>query len=155
MSDSTSTVIERELGIILPDLYKNILDNPPSEKYNDSSIYYLITDPQRLIELNNAYKIKPDDLSDIDDGSFFGRLKRIVFYGSKKRIVAQRKKHHKAWVEPKKFVIGSDGGEELFFIYLDKPKCPVYVVELETGNSAYRFDLLSKYINDIDALEDN
>ncbi|APG27066.1 hypothetical protein A7E78_03985 [Syntrophotalea acetylenivorans] len=155
MNASTSTVIESELGIILPDLYKNILDNPHFSKNEDSSLYYLITDPQCLIELNNAYKIKPDDLSDIDDGSLFGRLKRVLLHGSKKRIVAQRKKHHKEWVEPKKFVIGSDGGEELFFIYLDKPKCPVYVYELETGNSAYGFDLMSKYINDIDVLEDN
>lgn len=155
MNASTSTVIESELGIILPDLYKNILDNPHFSKNEDSSLYYLITDPQCLIELNNAYKIKPDDLSDIDDGSFFGRLRRVLLHGSKKRIVAQRKKHHKEWVEPEKFVIGSDGGEELFFIYLDKPKCPVYVYELETGNSVYRFDLMSKYINDIDVLEDN
>lgn len=106
------------------------------------------------IELNNAYQINPDDLSDIDDGSFFGRLKRIVFYGSKKRIVAQRKRHHREWVEPKKFVIGDDGGEEIFYIYLNKPQCPVYAYELETGNSFYRFDLISKYTNDIDALEE-
>ncbi len=154
MSDSTSTVIERELGITLPDLYKNILDNPLWSKGGDSSIYYLITDPQQLIELNNAYKIEADDLSDIDDGSFFGRLKRIMMYGSKKRIIAQRIKHHREWVEPQKFVIGGDGGEELFFIYLNKPECPVYAYELETGNSFYRFDLMSQYVNDIDALEE-
>lgn len=151
---SASEEIESELGITLPDLYKNILDNSPFSKGEDSSFYYLITDPQRLIELNKAYKIKPDDLSDIDDGSFLGRLKRILLHGSKKRIVAQRKKHYKVWVEPKKFVIGGDGGEEIFFIYLDKPKCPVYAYELETGNSLYRFDLMSKYINDIDALDE-
>lgn len=151
---SASKEIESELGITLPDLYKNILDNPPFSKYEDSSIYYLITDPQRLIEINKAYKMKPDDLSDIDDGGFFGRLKRILFHGSKKRIVAQRKKHYKEWVEPKKFVIGNDGGEEIFYIYLDKPKCPVFVYELETGNSFYKFDLISKYINDIDALDE-
>lgn len=151
---SASKEIENELGITLPDLYKNILDNPPFSKYEDSSIYYLITDPQRLIELNKGYKINPDDLSDIDDGSLFGRLKRIMLHGSKKRIVAQRKKHHKEWVEPQKFVIGDDGGEELFYIYLNKPKCPVYAYELETGNSFYRFDLMSQYVNDIDALEE-
>ena len=154
MNAFPSTKIESELGIILPALYKNILDNPPSEKYDDSSFYYLITAPQQLIELNKAYKIMPDDLSDIDDGSFFGRFKRIMLHGSKKRIVAQRKKQHKEWVEPKKFVIGGDGGEEIFFIYLNKPKCPVYVYELETGNSFYKFDLMTRYINDIDELED-
>jgi len=151
---SPSTIIEIELGITLPELYKNILDNPLSSNDEDSSLYYLITDPQRLIELNKAYKIQPDDLSDIDDGSFFGRLKRIMLHGSKKRIVSQRKKHHQEWVAPQKFVIGGDGGEELFYIYLNKPKCPVYVYELETGNSAYRFDLMSQYVNDIDALEE-
>jgi hypothetical protein len=151
---SPSTVIESELGILLPDLYKNILDNPHSQKNADSSIYYLTTDPQQLIELNKAYKMKADDLSDIDDGSFFGRLKRIMLHGSKKRIVAQRKKHYREWVEPQKFVIGDDGGEELFYIYLNKPKCPVYAYELETGNSFYRFDLMSQYVNDIDALEE-
>jgi hypothetical protein len=151
---SASREVERELGIILPDLYKNILDNPPFSRYEESSIYYLITDPQRLIEINKAYKMNPDDLSDIDDGRFFGRLKRVLFQGSKKRILAQRKKHYKDWVETKKFVIGNDGGEEIFYIYLDKPKCPVYVHEIETGNSFYRFDLISRYINDIDALEE-
>jgi hypothetical protein len=154
VNSSTSTVIESELGIILPDLYKNILDNPHSPKNADSSIYYLTTDSQRLIELNKAYKIQPDDLSDIDDGSFFGRLKRIMVHGSKKRIIAQRERHHREWVEPKKFVIGDDGGEEIFYIYLNKPQCPVYVYEPETGNSFYRFDLMSRYVNDIDALED-
>lgn len=151
---SVSREVEIELGIILPDLYKNILDNPPLSKYEDSSIYYLITDPQRLIEMNKAYKMNPEDLSDIDDGRFFGRLKRILFQGSKKRILAQRKKHYKDWVETKKFVIGNDGGEEIFYIYLNKPKCPVYVHEIETGNSFYRFDLISRYINDIDALDE-
>ena len=151
---SASREVERELGIILPDLYKNILDNPPFSKDGDSSIYYLTTDPQRLVEINKAYKMNPDDLSDLDDGRLVSRLKRIFFHGSKKRIMAQRKKHYKDWVETKKFVIGNDGGEEIFFIYLNKPKCPVFVYEIETGNSFYKFDLISRYINDIDALDE-
>lgn len=151
---SASKEVESELGIILPDLYKNILDNPPILKHENSSIYYLTTDPKRLVENNKAYKMNPEDLSDIDNGRFFGRLKRILFQGSKKRILAQRKKHYKDWVEAKKFVIGNDGGEEIFYIYLNKPTCPVYVHEIETGTSYYEFDLISRYMNDIDALDE-
>lgn len=54
---SASEVIENALGILLPDLYKNILDNPHSPKDAESSIYYLTTDPQQLIELRIPVKV--------------------------------------------------------------------------------------------------
>jgi hypothetical protein len=66
---STSREIENTLGIILPNVYKKLLDSFPYLKNKEHFYYYFLIDPKQLIDDNRAYKIIIDDLSEIDDGS--------------------------------------------------------------------------------------
>ncbi len=143
---STSGEIENALGIILPDAYKKLLDSPPYLKNKEYFNFYFLTDVEQLIHDNRAYKMIPDDLSEIDDGSLLGGLKRVMLYGSKRKIIEHRLNYIKEWADQKKFVIGNDGGEEIYFIYLDKPECPVLVYEIETKKSYQKCMSITEYI---------
>lgn len=142
---SASREIENNLGIALPEKYKSYLDSPPDIQNEYIYQFYFLIDPKQIIEDNRAYKMDIYDLSDIDNGTFLGSLKRFLFYGTKDKIIKHRKKHVKEWVEPGKFVIGSDGGEEMFFIYLNNPECPVFVYELETKESYKKYNSITEY----------
>lgn len=148
-SEATSGIVERALGIRLPNIYRNLIDSPPSFLKTQELECYLWVSPETLVNENRAFVLDPADLSDIDDGSLVGGLKRRLFYGSKARIINHRRKYIEQWVESHRFQIGSDGGEETFFICLQDPGCAVWVFDLETRRVARRFESLASYVEHV------
>ena len=152
MAESTSNMVERSLNLTLPGIYSDLIDNPPPFASGQGLGCYLWILSEALIEENYGYKMDPNDLSDIDDGSIWGGLKRILFYGSKAKIIDHRRKYLQDWVAPKRFMIGSDGGEETFFIHLDDSDCEVWAFDLETGKTSKRFNSIDNYVKYVETI---
>ena len=155
MTESTSEIVEHSLGITLPVIYRNLIDSPPNFTREPGINCYLWISPETLLIENRAYIMDPDDLSDIDDGSFLGGVKRRLLYGPKTKITNHRRRYLERWVKPKRFQIGSDGGEETFFISLEDPACAVWAFDLETGNISQRFESLASYVEFVESIEDD
>mgnify|MGYP000244384971 CR=1 FL=1 len=141
-----SEVIENKLGIKLPHKYATLINDPV--KFDDKYAfeYFFEIETESLISENEGYIMDPDNISNIDDGTFLGGIKRFFIHGSKKKLIATRHKWIKDWIEPKRFIIGSDGGESVFFIHLNDDNCSVYTFDLETQKSDKEFDSLDLYI---------
>lgn len=150
----TSKKIEKSLKISLPEKYARILDNPNSGRLHERFDSYLDVEANSLIESNSGFIIDPNSISDLDDGTFWGGLKRFFLYGSKRKILKNRKKWFKEWIVPKHFDIGGDGGEGMYFIKLDDPECNVYRLDLETNKIRKKPYGLNKYIEYLNSLND-
>ncbi len=150
----TSTRIEEALKISLPKKYARILDDPNSSKLHERFESYIDVDADSLIESNKGFILDPNSISDLEDGTFWGKLKRFLLYGSKEKILRHRKKWFKEWIELKHFDIGGDGGEGMYFIKLDDSECNVYRQDLETKKIRRKPYGLSKYIEYLDGLNE-
>ncbi len=144
-----SEEIEQNLSIKLPQNYKELVDEPPELKDEIYFDYCFYVDSKILIEENRGYTMDRDSISDLDDGTFWGGIKRYFMYGSKTKLLKARKDWFESWINTKRFIIGGDGGEETYFIHLDDVDCAVYSFDLETQKSSKKFDSLEKYIEDI------
>lgn len=148
----TSTRIEEALKISLPKKYARILDDLNAGKLHEKFDSFINVDAESLIESNRGFILDPNSISDLEDGSFWGKVKRFLLYGSKEKILRHRKKWFKEWVEPKHFDIGGDGGEGMYFIKLDDSECNVYRLDLETNKIRKKPYGLNKYIEYLDSL---
>ncbi|MCG7906851.1 MAG: hypothetical protein JBO36_18470 [Candidatus Thiodiazotropha taylori] len=106
----SSEQIEESLGINLPAWYSELINNPSEYKTGGMLELYLRMDPVWLIENNKIYIANVNDISDIDNGTLIGSIKRLLLYGSKQRIIKYRKLYFGKWVKSERFIIGSDGG---------------------------------------------
>ncbi len=94
-----SEQVEKALGINLPRWYSYLINNPPELEEGSMLELYLQTDPEWLIENNRGYVSNINDITDLDDGTLIGNMKRFLLYGSKSRIIRHRKKYYDNWVE--------------------------------------------------------
>ncbi|MCG8029503.1 MAG: hypothetical protein N0E40_16275 [Candidatus Thiodiazotropha taylori] len=79
----SSEQIEESLGINLPAWYSELINNPSEYNIGVMLELYLRTDPEWLIENNKIYVANVNDISDIDNGTLIGSIKRLLQYGSK------------------------------------------------------------------------
>ena len=144
--------VEESLNISLPEKYSRVIDDPNVEKLYDRFTSYIDIDVDSIIESNQGYILDRNNISDLDDGTVLGGLKRLISYGTKKKLLRHREKWFKEWIEPKHFIIGGDGGEGMYFIKLDDPGCHVYRLDMETQKTRRKSYGLSKYIEFLDGL---
>jgi len=147
-----SKKVENALKISLPEKFSQIIDDPNSRKLHDRFSSYIDVDAESLIESNKGYLINPNSISDLENGTLWGKVKRFLLYGSKRRILKDREKWFKEWIEPKHFEIGGDGGEGIYFIKLNDPDCTVYRLDLETQKISKKPYGLSKYMEYLSSL---
>ncbi|GHA13923.1 hypothetical protein GCM10008090_24630 [Arenicella chitinivorans] len=147
-----SSAVENALNVSLPKKYCNLIDDENADKLYDRFTTYIDTDVVSIIESNRGYILERDSIDDLDDGTFWGSLKRLFIHGSRKNLLKQRQSMFTEWIEPRHFIIGGDYGEGMYFIKLDDPECHVYRFDLETGKTRKKPYGLSKYINYLDEL---
>jgi hypothetical protein len=150
-----SEQIEDALGIKLPIWYSELINKPSEFESNSTLELYLRASPNWLIENNKGYIVNINDISDLDDGSLFGSIRRYLLYGSKEKIIKHRKKYYDNWVKDKRFIIGSDGGEEDYFIKLTDTDSLVYVFDLETHKSKLKFKSINEYLEHARSVEED
>ena len=68
-------------------------EEPPSFVKDPGRDCFRYVNSDTLIEDNRAYLMDPNDISDIDDGSFISGLKRLLLYGTKKKVRSLRQQH--------------------------------------------------------------
>ncbi|MBW9271753.1 MAG: hypothetical protein K1566_19100 [Candidatus Thiodiazotropha sp. (ex. Lucinisca nassula)] len=149
----SSEQIEESLGINLPAWYSELINNPSEYNIGGMLELYLRTDPEWLIENNKIYVANVNDISDIDNGTLIGSIKRLLQYGSKQRIIKHRKLYFDKWVKSERFMIGSDGGEEDYFIKLSDIDPLIYVLDLEAHESKLKFKSINEYIDYANSFE--
>jgi hypothetical protein len=150
---SNSQEVQQALRLTLPDAYCTLLDCPPAF-ISDEGLSCYLWSHSTVVRENRAYVLNPEDISDIEGSTLVSKLKRLLVHGSKAKIVAYRKKYRQRWVEPRRFMIGNDGGEDIFFIQLDDPNCAVWAYDLETGHVALRFQTIAAYQGYVESIED-
>ena len=134
MTPSEIAGVESATGVKLPETYRRALQTHDlSGDWEDHPEF--VTDPNVLITENKHFTMNPEDLSEIRSPGLVGALKFFLLYGSGKRVLATRRKWYDTWVKGKRFVIGSDLGEEQYFIVLSDPTTAVHCYELETQRS--------------------
>jgi len=146
-------IVERELGVTLPEAYCDLLEAPPSFIQDPGSDCYLWLTSESLLRENDLYRLNPEDLSDIENSSLLSRVRRYFLYGSKDKILNHRRHQISLWVEPKRFKIGSDGGECEYFIHLDDKICAVWEFDMETNNMSQRWHSLASFVKYIESIE--
>lgn len=134
MSPEETLEIERALGIALPEPYRlALLSHGLEGDWTDHPEF--ITDATQLISENRHFKMDPEDLSEVRGSGLLGAVKSYLMFGSKDRLLAKRQEWFREWVGGNCFVIGSDLGEERYYIVLTETSPRVYCFELETGRS--------------------
>ncbi len=141
--------IEETLNIKLPLAYKEILLSPPIFKSNILYEYALYVDPLAIIEENSGYLMNFGDISDLEDGTRWGSIMRFIRHGSKRKILRNRQAWYEEWVSPQRFIVGGDGGEEVYFIHLSDSNCSVYSFDLELQKSRLAYATLDMYVDEL------
>jgi hypothetical protein len=148
MSPSKIDFIERTIGVTLPLQYRSALqDHRLSGNWIDHPEF--ITNADVLISENKHFQIMPEDLSDVRSLGLIGRIKFWLLYGSGKRLIEHRKRLYKTWVIGKRFIIGTNLGEEQYYIILDGPAGNVYIHELETQHSRVVAKSLFEWLTEV------
>ena len=131
MTPAEIAKIEESVGVRLPEPYRVALLSPGLSGSDDDHPEFS-TNLQFLITENKHFKFNPDDLSDVRVPGFLGAIKFYLLYGSGKRLLNHRRKWHQMWAKEKRFVIGNDQSEEMYYIVLSEPAPSIYCYELET-----------------------
>jgi hypothetical protein len=134
MSPTEIAEVEQVVGVRLPAPYVEALQSERFAVEQDEHPEF-ITDPKWLTSENKHFKMDPGNLAEIRGPGMFGALKFYLLYGSGKRLLESRRKWHTKWAKGQRFVVGSDLGEEQYFIVLSEPDPAVYCYELETQRS--------------------
>ena len=142
-----STQIESKLGIFLPKQYKELIDNPPQIS---SDNFYC---PERVIESNSAYSWNLEDPLLFKEDNIFKKITRRLLEGTPSEILERKKEWVSLWVDTKRFVIGSDGGEEEYYIYLDDERCKVFGHDIEMNKHVIKYSSLEKFVKEFEAIE--
>ncbi len=121
--------VEQSLGVTLPAEYRAALlsAGPPS---TDEPEFY--RDVDHLVGANDHFTLNPSDLSS------YGRLwltglKLKLFPSARRRLSERLAAHKQEWAGAQRFFIGSDLGEEQYFIVLREAPTRVYRFQLEGG----------------------
>ena len=126
--------VESAVGIELPMPYRLALESSGLLGEDDDHPQF-ITEAALLVSENKHFSFNPDDLADLQRPGVLGALKFFLLYGSRERFMARRRKWHEDWALGQRFIIGSDLGEEQFYIVLSEASPRVYCYELETQKS--------------------
>jgi hypothetical protein len=148
MSPTEIATVERTVGVHLPSAYRLALETSVLTGDEDDHPEF-ITDAQLLIRVNKHFSLDPDDLSELRAPGILGALKFFLLYGSSERVLARRRKWHEAWVKGQRFAIGSDLGEEQYYIVLSESSPNVYCHELETQCSRKVASSLSEWPTEV------
>ena len=129
MSPAEIALVENAVQVRLPPPYKAALESHGLMGDEDDHPEFT-TNAKRLIEENQHFAtslagpLKPQGL--------LASVKAFLVYGSQRRRTERWHRWHTEWVVGQRFVIGSDLGEEKYFIVLSEHRAPVYRYELET-----------------------
>lgn len=134
MSPEDIARVETAIGLRLPAEYRHALGAPGLSGDEDDHPEFT-TDAELLVRDNRHFSSDPEDLTDIRSPGLLGALKFFLFYGSVKRVLARRREWHTEWAKGQRFVIGSDLGEEQYYIVLSESSPKVYCYEIETRRS--------------------
>jgi hypothetical protein len=121
--------VERTLGVALPAEYRSALLGASLTRPDEPEFY---SEPDRLIGANDHFTLDPSDLSPYKALWLTG-LKLKLFAGARKRLSERLTAHKQEWAGANRFFIGSDLGEEQYFIVLTETPTRVYRFQLESG----------------------
>jgi len=120
--------VESALSVSLPEPYRRTLtDLGPS----NLEVPELVTSADQLIEFNSHFALIPEDLSVLRGTGFLSRIRFFLFFKSPSRLIQQRSRYKQE--RAGRFIIGTDLGEEQYFIRLSEADPKVYCHQLETG----------------------
>lgn len=125
--------IEGTLGVTLPAAYRVVLVSALDQGITDMP--ELCVSADELIAMNGHFTMDPHDLSALRGTGLLDRLKFFLFYKSPRVLVQSRIQYQAEWVGGARFVIGSDLGEEVYFIRLGDDAAAVQRHDLETGET--------------------
>ena len=129
MQDIDIRRIESALGVSLPDAYRVAL-----AEFDEQGIDLpeLVSNADELIQLNSHFTLDPEDLSELRGTGLLSRLRFFLLYKSPRKLAEQQSRHKQEWAGGGRFIIGTDLGEEQYFIRLAEGDPKVYCHELET-----------------------
>jgi hypothetical protein len=131
MQPSDIALVESALGVQLPVPYREALADHGLQGETDDHLEF-VTDARMLIEDNKHFKGDPEDLSEYRKPGVLGAVRFFLSFGSGKRLRKNLHEWHQIWKHGQRFLIGSDGGEESFFIVLTEANPKVYCFEYES-----------------------
>jgi hypothetical protein len=121
--------IESKLGIALPEAYRAAL---VQLEQSDVDLPEFLNDADQIIELNSHFTLDPEDLSELRGTGILGRFRFFLFFKSPSKLIEQRTRYKQQWAGGGRLIIGTDLGEEQYFIHLRPNDQRVYCHELET-----------------------
>jgi len=146
--------IERELGIVLPDVYKDFMRLPNLPSIGKSCKCLLFKDHEMLIAENcgyasarRGYALVPPDFHPVYARGLFGWLRVLLKRGVKAGVDSALKCYASEWVENNRFIIGGIDGVEKYYIYLNAEVCVVFAFELNSGKAYRKYSDLQHFGN--------
>ena len=152
MPSANVAQIERELGVHLPEPYRGALEHPQLSGDDDDHPEFCLS-ADDLVKKNAHFKFDPEDLSDLEAG-MLGPIKRLLFSGTRASVLERRRKWHEEWAGGQRFIIGSDLGEEWYYIVLSEPNPKVYCYELESHQSREVAASIGEWIAEVNRLQE-
>jgi hypothetical protein len=129
MQERDVAYVERALGVTLPAEYRAALLAAGSAEADLPEFY---TDPQQIVQVNEHFTLDPNDLSAYEK-LWLVRLRLKLFPRSRRQLSARLAAHKQEWAGAHRLSIGSDLGEEQYFIVLTEQPPAVYRFRLEGG----------------------
>lgn len=131
MSPAEIAEFEIALGWRLPSAYARALQSHGLSEEQDNHPEF-ITDPGLLLSENKHLSPTKPVTNAPEALGPLRAVKSFLMFGSPKAQAERRQAWELAWVTGRRFIVGSDLGEERYFIVLSEVEAPVYCYELET-----------------------